>query len=180
MGKNAMKTDRTQLRRLIENAEEDHRLVDAQLKCLKEVTESLVNLQDEQCEQALEALHRVDHVFRTTVLPHFANEEEGLFRYLGDWLPDGQELIDDLEKEHVKLREQVESFGGQLAVLRYADQGASAPLLFALTRTCWEIWHLFRTHADKENQAIGRCASKLLQSMAPPETVSPSQNRGRR
>lgn len=146
-----------ELRKLIADLEAEQRLIEQQLRCLREVAETLLESGDARCEQELEALHRLDHFFRSDILPHFAEEETGLFPALREQVPDGAALVAELQQEHTKLREQFESFGGQLAALRHTDADGRAPFLSGLTRTCWEIWHLLREHADKEVHAMSRC-----------------------
>jgi hemerythrin-like domain-containing protein len=143
-----------QLRRLVADLESEHRLLEQQLRCLREVAESLLESGNEQCEQELEALYRLDHFFRSEIMPHFAEEETGLFQVLREQAPEGPGLVAELEQEHVQLREQFESFGGQVAALRHAGAEGRAPFLSGLTRTCWEIWHMLRAHADRESRAI--------------------------
>jgi hemerythrin-like domain-containing protein len=155
-----------ELRKLIADLESEQRLIEQQLRCLRDVAESLLDAGDEQCEQELEALHRLDHFFRSDILPHFADEESGLFQALREQVPDGPALVAELEEEHTKLREQFESFGGQLAALRYADADGRAPFLSDLTRTCWEIWHLLRAHGDKEVRAMTASLLKHIDARA--------------
>lgn len=140
-----------QVSSLIATVEEDHRLLSVQLGNLRRVAEWIANIDASQREQGLELLQRIDHFFHTELLPHLAQEERELFPIIREQVPGGAGQVAELEMDHGEVRQQLESFRSQLAVLRYVDDPAQ---LFRLATTCWALWNALQVHAEKESRLV--------------------------
>jgi len=150
-----------EIKNLFSTIEQDHELVAAQMGLLKRITTTVLDTEGRDYDQALESLHEIERFMAGKLLPHFQEEEDGLFQLFRDELPGGPRLVAELEAEHSELRTQHEQFRAELALLNYLDESRH-PVLLHLCSMSWQMADLLAKHAEKERQAMNDCVKRLL------------------
>jgi hemerythrin-like domain-containing protein len=145
--------DRTRVSDILATIDADHELVAEQLGILKSLEGSIADAAGAHLHKVLELLHNASLFFQTKLIPHFDDEEHGMFPLLRDRLPRGSTLIYELESEHEQMRKLCEQLRQELTWLRH-QKHRKRPVLADLAKLCERIAELLSQHAEREDRIV--------------------------
>jgi hemerythrin-like domain-containing protein len=148
-----MMMDPVRVKQILETVREDHELVAEQLRILEQLPPTIVDAEEGHLEHALDVLRGASRFFQTKLLPHFDEEEHGMFLLIRDRLPPGSTLIYELEAEHEQMRRLCERLREELGWLRHVKH-RKQPILADLQSLCVRITELLRQHAEREDRLL--------------------------
>ena len=143
---------------ILQTVREDHDLVAEQLLVLKELKSTIAGAEERHLERALELLRGTSYFFQTKLLPHFDEEEHGMFLLFREYLPKGSTLTYELEAEHEQMRKLCEQLREELSWLRHTRY-RKPPMLAHLQSLCAQVTGLLAQHAEREERLL-ECYTK--------------------
>lgn len=152
---------------ILATVREDQELVGEHLQILKGLQGTIGSAEGRHLERALELLRAASRFFQTKLLPHFQDEECGMFLLFRDCLPRGSTLVYELEAEHEQMRRLCERLGQELVLLRHVKY-RKQPLLADLEAVCVGIGELLSQHAEREERLIARLIKSVCQDKFAP------------
>lgn len=141
--------------RMLAEVREDHELVAEQLRILDALEGAIAGTEDRRLTRTLDLLRGTSRLFETRLLPHFDQEEHGLFPLFRECLPRGSTLVYELEAEHEQMRRLCGRLRAELSWLRHAKH-RRGPLLADLRCLCTRIAAILSRHAEREQQLVNR------------------------
>lgn len=138
---------------ILKTIREDHELVAVELGILRKLEHCSVTDDKQHIEQYLELLEDASGFFQTKLLPHFDDEEEGMFQLFRERLPRGSTFIYELQAEHEQMRQLCEQLRTKLAKVRHAKYRKRS-VLAHLQSLCSQITALLGQHAQREDHLL--------------------------
>jgi hypothetical protein len=142
--------------------EQDHHLVAAKIRALKEAVCCLIDPDAVDCHYVLARLRDMHSYFHTHLEEHFAEEETTLLPLLEQMPAGGPELAERLRHEHAEIRRKFDEFGNCLTVACQVEDELPKMVLRDLLGYGWELWEILDDHAHIETRAVERCFAQAF------------------
>jgi hypothetical protein len=102
-------------------------------------------------------LQEANNRFAGRFAEHAAEEDQSLFPFLAENLPDEPDLVGDLRQEHEEITHKREEFRDCLAMAQELGNALSRAILLDVFASGWELFDFLDRHARNETTA-----SKML------------------
>lgn len=149
----------TEFMAALDTVEEDHELVLAKVKALKEAIAFLLDPDDPSPVRALGRLRELDQFFDTHFEAHMQGEETGLFPFLEQYNPEGTALVARLRQDHCDIRRMRAEFSNCLAFAGDLEDRLPRAVVRDLLAYGWDLWEAVDRHAHVETQAVHQCVT---------------------
>lgn len=153
--------DARKLISVMDIVEQDHDLVLNRIHSLKEATHCLLEVGRVKPQPLLRRLRELNDFFVTRLAAHFEEEEQSLFPYLEQTLPDGPALVARLRSDHKAINRKREEFANCLELASELEDGITRAVVEDLFTYGWDLWDLLDQHAHAETESLRQCIAHL-------------------